>query len=347
MMRKMMNPAKWLSKKKIPFEELEVHACPNCEHEFKGHYCPNCGQSDSEFDRPAGFVFYDFLGNLFAFDTRLLHTFRDLLFRPGFLTSEFFKGKRVRYTPPFRLYIFMSFVLFLLLQIMSNKALDLSFERALQNDYGGVKADSVIESRIDTVNAQLGTVQFGKQDSMKVDIDLTDFLKSKNIRESLAIVADKVDNKVQAEKDPGQKKKLLELSSLLRSPQQLTAKLLKYLSWAFFILLPLFAMLLKLFYIRRRIYYIRHLIFSVHIHAFMFVILSLVVASNLIFSSAIGTLSFWLLMFIPIYIYLAVLNFYRQGYLKTFLKFILIGFIYNFILIASILYVFILALNVI
>ena len=48
----------------------ETQVCKNCETQFKGNYCPNCGQSVKEVDKPFSIIFYDFLGNIFAFDTR-------------------------------------------------------------------------------------------------------------------------------------------------------------------------------------------------------------------------------------------------------------------------------------
>lgn len=334
--------AKWRRKEKVPFEELKVHECPNCGHEFKGYYCPNCGQSDTEFDRPAGFVFYDFLGNFFAFDSRFLLTFRDLMVRPGFLTNEFFRGRRARYAPPFRVYIFVSFVLFLLLQVMTNSALDHSYDKTKNNEQGVAIADSVLKSNIDS----LRTVTGAKADSARTDINLGSILSAENPNGSMEAIANQLDQQLGKTTDASKRKRILELQNMLRSPQQLVSKVFKYLSWAFFILLPLFALLLKLFYVRRHIFYVRHLIFSIHIHSFLFFVLILIVALNLIFSTGVAQLSFWLLVLVPVYIYLAFRNFYKQGYLKTFFKFILIGAVYNLVVISTVVYVFIHALNI-
>jgi hypothetical protein len=45
-------------------------------------------------------------------DSRLWRTLLYLLIRPGFLTREFFAGRRVRYLPPFRLYLVISVLFF-------------------------------------------------------------------------------------------------------------------------------------------------------------------------------------------------------------------------------------------
>jgi hypothetical protein len=48
--------------------------------------------------------------DLLSLDARIVRTLRGLLFRPGFLTSEYLAGRRVGYVPPFRLYLLVSAV---------------------------------------------------------------------------------------------------------------------------------------------------------------------------------------------------------------------------------------------
>ncbi|MFY9151833.1 MAG: DUF3667 domain-containing protein [Prolixibacteraceae bacterium] len=117
-------PSGLINRNQIALHELEMIRCENCDHEFKGYFCPVCGQEVAEFNRPMGFVLYDFVGNFFAFDTRFFQTFWYLVSRPGMLTSEFFAGRRVRYSPPFRIFVFLSFILFLMLQFYSESWLD-------------------------------------------------------------------------------------------------------------------------------------------------------------------------------------------------------------------------------
>ncbi len=50
-------------------------------------------------------------------DSRLWRTLWYLLARPGFLTREFFAGRRVAYLPPFRLYLVISVLFFLVVTI--------------------------------------------------------------------------------------------------------------------------------------------------------------------------------------------------------------------------------------
>lgn len=54
-------------------------------------------------------------------DSRLWRTLWLLVSKPGFLTVEFLEGRRVRYLPPFRLYLVLSVVLFLVAASVNHK----------------------------------------------------------------------------------------------------------------------------------------------------------------------------------------------------------------------------------
>ena len=113
---------KWFKRERETVSQ-ENAICKNCETQFSGRFCPDSGQSIREYDRPFSFIILNFAGDFFAFDTRFFQTFSALLFKPGFLTKENFEGRRVKYVPPFRVFIFISFVLFFLLQIITNRGL--------------------------------------------------------------------------------------------------------------------------------------------------------------------------------------------------------------------------------
>jgi hypothetical protein len=55
-------------------------------------------------------------------DSRLWRTLLCLWFKPGRLTQEFIAGRRVAYMPPFRLYLVLSVVFFLLASLMHMKS---------------------------------------------------------------------------------------------------------------------------------------------------------------------------------------------------------------------------------
>ena len=97
--------------------------CKNCDHQFTGKFCSNCGQSVKELERPIRFMIADFMGTIITFDTRLIKTLVTILFKPGCLTIDFLAGKRARYMPPFRFYLFISFVMFLLISTVTSNSI--------------------------------------------------------------------------------------------------------------------------------------------------------------------------------------------------------------------------------
>lgn len=89
--------------------------CPNCGTELQGEYCWSCGQSAKDMKRPFWSLFMDILNAIFAFDGRLALTMPALMFRPGKMTRNYIDGQRVRYVPPFRLFLIASVLFFLTL----------------------------------------------------------------------------------------------------------------------------------------------------------------------------------------------------------------------------------------
>lgn len=91
-------------KKSLPPKKSDV-ACINCGQQFDGAFCPLCGQPAST----ARFTMRDALHNIFATvlagDSVFFRTCRDLLWRPGYLASDYLQGKRVRYFRPVQLLV--------------------------------------------------------------------------------------------------------------------------------------------------------------------------------------------------------------------------------------------------
>lgn len=349
-----LSPKFFKSRNNIPVDELDRVNCENCGNEFQGHFCPNCGQEVAEFNRPFGFVIYDFVGNFFAFDTRFFQTFKYLLFRPGFLTTEFFQGRRVRYSPPFRIFVFLSFFLFILLQSLTERGLDSTPELKVTDSGKEVKLNSNLVLKTDMTSEADSSLQISpdslamfpvvKSDSLQMndddmDIDLAIFGSGK-IRDNLHKLADQFQTKLDKTNDPEKRKMYNSYIAMCRAPEMVISNVMKYLSWAFFILLPLFALVLKLFYLRRKQLYIRHLLFSIHLHSYLFFILILVVSLKLIFESGTTAINLALLLSFPVYFILAMQKFYGQSWGKVLLKFAGVSFIYNAMLWTAVILVF-------
>ncbi|MGH8040692.1 MAG: DUF3667 domain-containing protein, partial [Rudaea sp.] len=93
-------------------------------------------------------------------DSRTFHTLIPLYFRPGYLTVEYFAGRRVRYVTPFRLYFFLSVLAFFLIQISlgSLKLNVLNFDDGDHGISAAMTAQEVVARR----DAALARLQSGK-----------------------------------------------------------------------------------------------------------------------------------------------------------------------------------------
>lgn len=118
-------------KELISFEG--VH-CANCSTPLEGEYCHHCGQSVHSVLRPVHGLVEEFFETFLHIDGRILHTLPALMLKPGFLTLEYFSGRRVRYIPPFRL----MFVLCLLTFFTLHLAADVIAHRADQRHHQAV-----------------------------------------------------------------------------------------------------------------------------------------------------------------------------------------------------------------
>ena len=89
--------------------------CANCGAPLQGEFCHECGQSVRSVLRPVHGMLEDTLDLVANWDGRVVHTLPPLLLRPGFLTLEYFAGRRVRYLAPFRTMFLLCLAAFFLL----------------------------------------------------------------------------------------------------------------------------------------------------------------------------------------------------------------------------------------
>ena len=82
------------------------------------NYCYNCGQENHDKRVTVGLLVKDLLAESWTLDNKALKSLWPLITKPGFLTREFMNGKRVSYNKPLRLYLFISFVYFLLSNVV-------------------------------------------------------------------------------------------------------------------------------------------------------------------------------------------------------------------------------------
>lgn len=135
----------------------KLDVCPNCDTHL-GHdanFCPNCGQENHEVKLPLGHIAYEFVESITHFDNKLWNSLKAIFTRPGKMTAEFLEGKRARYVPPARLYVFVSVLFFFLV----GKYASHQIESASQGELSTPLEDNVSRTALG-----------GKEDDKKNDL---------------------------------------------------------------------------------------------------------------------------------------------------------------------------------
>ncbi|RDJ00557.1 DUF3667 domain-containing protein [Dyella solisilvae] len=292
-----------MKKELVSFEG--VH-CANCSAPMQGEFCHECGQSIHTVLRPMHHMVEDTLDMVFHVDGRVFHTLPPLFLRPGFLTMEYFAGRRQRYVAPFRLMFVLSLLAFFVchlavdnLDIMKvqteasagtgNFAKDLTpsdvrarfeqerkdmLQQSGQSTTTGNKVfNKLVEIERDHANhrlSELGARPIPAESNPDIGFES----KPVNIswlpdalNHSLTRSAARAAANVMAMKNGGEQG--------AEARERMVASTFHVLPQTMFVLMPLFALLLKFTYIFKRRLYMEHLIVALHSHAFLFLTLLL------------------------------------------------------------------------
>jgi hypothetical protein len=117
--------------------------CENCGAQLLGDHCYSCGQPTKGLVRHFSSIIGDFFDSVFNFDTRTIRTLGPLLFRPGYLSNEYFHGHRVRYVSPVRLFFFLCILAFFAVRTLVPD--DFRFDPEGMRNGALAKADTVAE----------------------------------------------------------------------------------------------------------------------------------------------------------------------------------------------------------
>ena len=339
--------------------EPPVERCLNCGTPLSGQYCSRCGQRARSRLISIWELVRDAFGDLFELDSRLWQTIIPLMFRPGRLTRDYLMGRRARFMPPFRTYLVLSLVFFLVAFFDPQRHFGILLEPGGPEETGGVAGEGGEAAEAAAIRRQVlddlaregiiagdGTpeateppagdetaretganVQFTRDGQTIVNCDfddddlqgLPDWLSRRLTPERLRSVCDKI------RADSG---------------REFFDQLLDNVPAALFVLLPLMALVLKMLYPLAKRYYVEHLLFVLHYHAFVFLILTLeILWSRLVAAMSlkewVGDLTVIVIsIYIPAYLFRAMRRVYEQGRTITVLKFVLllisylIGFVF-------------------
>ncbi|GAB3172484.1 DUF3667 domain-containing protein [Telluribacter humicola] len=342
--------------------------CPNCNHLLhpEDNYCPNCGQENHDLKIPLGHLLYEFVESITHFDTKLWETSKAIFTRPGKITKDFLDGKRARYVPPARMYVFVSFVFFLLL----NTVFDRSIQEGKTIDFRSVDvrvdsttynvnrndilayqymteaqqdsllstfaptADSTQRQKLSAMIAQLDSTSGDESGNLLVDITGDSTLQTpKDVQKFSTMTDEELGAYLKAH---GSSDNFLYRRLLKQSPKyafqfnvkEFVRKVLKSLSVVMFILMPVVALLLLALY-RKKHYYYEHLIFSVHFHTIVFIAYTIaILLDSLVGKDYFLVLTTLLLFF---YLYKSMRRVYGQSRTKTLAKYFLLTSAYGLV----------------
>lgn len=307
--------------------------CLNCSATLAGQYCANCGQRAYSRLISVWELMRDAFGDLLELDSRIWQTLIPLAVRPGQLTRDYLRGRRARFMPPFRTYLVLSVLFFLVAFFDPQESLGILFEpeatspEQIEHDQNlreellqELADDGVVTGPLAGGETESESSDRADPDDPGVQCDFDDYdetdmpvwLARRLNKERLQIMCDRM---------------------LAEDGQDLKGfvdKLLENVPAGLFFLLPLMALILNILYPLSKRYYVEHLLFVIHYHAFIFLALisqilwvrlaTLISLPELVVNIVVLPLS----VYIGIYLYKAMRRVYKQGRWLTALKFIIL-----------------------
>ncbi len=318
--------------------------CLNCGTRLRGQYCGRCGQRSRGRLISIWQLLREAFGDLFELDSRLWRTLGPLMIRPGRLTRDYLEGRRARYMPPFRTYLVLSVIFFVIAFFNPRDDLSLFFEpeppptaeevaaleeaakiaAAAKNE----REEAVlreVEGLVDDLDDDDININFGsdegstgmfgdcKNASISDEGDLPEWFKKRFTDERVKQICERNE---------------------ARGVENLGQAVVDNIPVALIVLLPLMALVLKLLYPLSRRFFVEHLLFFVHFHAFFFLMLTVQILFARLAGlvgpedGAVDNIKTLILIvagfYIPVYLYKAMRHVYGQGHLITILKYLLL-----------------------
>ncbi len=336
-------------------KERKENDCLNCGAVVNGKFCHICGQENVEPRETFWNLVTHFVYDITHFDGKFFSTVKYLVFKPGFLSREYMRGRRMNYLNPIKMYVFTSafFFIFFFSVVNTSDAVRLN-----ENESAG-KIDVPIKKNATIVDSSGTALQkrknAGQLNQVKADSLVQSISDSIQIKYKNSIAADTIKNKpvnrvahydsiqqtlpvdkrdgwiihrfttkeqALKEKYAGNKRMMWEA---------LAEKFMHYFPQVLFVSLPIVALLLQLlFYRHKKFYYADHIIFTVHLYCGLFILMFLRISVSKgkalpymhwlkYFTVLLIAYTFW-------YLYKSMRNFYQQGRAKTIVKFSLLLF---------------------
>ncbi len=320
----------------------EVHVdespvCLNCGSRLRGQYCGSCGQRSRGRLISIWELLREAFGDLLEIDSRLWRTLIPLLVKPGLLTKDYLEGRRARYMPPFRTYLVLSLIFFVVAFFDPRDNLSLLFEPPPEPTAEEIAAR---DKQLEQAREKL---QSAVEDGAVPKEAMEAFKDGRGLRVSINGDGDGEDAGCTIDDDDWREiPDWLEKRLTVERAEQVCERIrlddgktfldlmLDNIPIALIVLLPLMALMLKILYPLSRRYFVEHLLFFVHFHAFFFLILILeiVFARTIALAPLPEAIPILVLvaasLYVPVYLYMAMRRVYGQGHAITFMKYVIL-----------------------
>jgi hypothetical protein len=337
--------------------ERKEKNCLNCGTAVVGRYCHVCGQENVATKESFWSLTKHFVYDILHFDGKFWHTLKYLIIRPGFVARQYCEGKRNSYLHPIRMYLFTSAIFFLLFFALKGNELQIRETPLKKADRKEAIQD--LEKELQqkpgdsSILRQLSLLMDGTKDVYPSQLDTSRGIRFSigNSRQYRSVEHyDSVQNALPKEKKDGWISKAftrrgLELKEKYSNDMRQGLNLmwgdfLHKLPYMLFLSLPFFALVLKLLYSRRKnFFYSDHAVFTLYHYIFSFILLMIMLALGQLQDWAGFSWMQWIMIALLFawcaYLLIEMKIFYRQGWIKTIFKFLLmntLGFVVIIIL---------------
>lgn len=124
-------------------------ACVSCGGELAGPFCSHCGEKSAD---QRHYDLRHFLSEAFEHlthaDNNFFRSLRLLLFRPGFLTSEFMSGRRKGYLGPVQLFLVVNLVFFIFQSFFPSGPFSIPLEIQLQEGLTAATVQKLVDEKV-------------------------------------------------------------------------------------------------------------------------------------------------------------------------------------------------------
>lgn len=313
--------------------------CLNCESPLgsEDKYCNQCGQSIKETRLSARILIQDFFTNLFNIDGKIVHTLRDMWI-PGYLTKQYIAGKRKSYFNPARFFIIMLLAHFIIISYtLSHSELNLNsdeFSKELKKSelsysYGLLALKFIPQADKDQVDS-LGHHVFGEANADSIPLfknvrvfglDKYGILK----KDAWTMNHDTLFKKYKVS-DPWHQHAIRQVVRIDKNREGSVSYIVGNMTWAIILVVFGISFISWFIYLRNRYYYVEHAALQLYFHAKAFFVFNIVTIVLMLTNSewfshpAYATTQFAVLF----YLLLSYKMYFKQGWIKTIIKFIFI-----------------------